>query len=129
MNESDLGKSLLRGEEPIDLQALTARVLRRDRRSMWFLGIACIIAWMLVVMLPWATILPMMAKGRGTSGGPDPEAGAVGRARGRAVEAGVAGREAGHDRHFHWELRVNVRGGDLHGCRSLSCRGGRLCGR
>ena len=29
---------------------------------MWALGIVCVIAWMLVVMLPWATILPMLAK-------------------------------------------------------------------
>jgi hypothetical protein len=62
MSEKDLGKALLRGEDPIDLQALTQGVLRRDRRRMWFLGIACIIAWMSVVMLPWATILPMIAK-------------------------------------------------------------------
>ncbi len=62
MSEKDLGKALLRGEEPIDLQALTDHVLRRDRRRMWLLGIACVIAWMLVVMLPWATTLPMLEK-------------------------------------------------------------------
>jgi cell division protein FtsL len=62
MNEKDLGRALLRGEDPIDIQAMTDRVLRRDRRRMWFLGIACVIAWMLVVMLPWSTIMPMMAK-------------------------------------------------------------------
>jgi ABC-type Fe3+ transport system permease subunit len=62
MNEKDLGKELLRGEGPIDLEALTQSVLRRDRRRMWLLGLACVFAWMLVVMLPWATILPMLAK-------------------------------------------------------------------
>jgi hypothetical protein len=62
MSEKELGKALLRGEDPIDLQALTQGVLRRDRRRMWILGVACIIAWMSVVMLPWATILPMVAK-------------------------------------------------------------------
>jgi len=62
MNEKFLGDALLRGEDPIDLDALTLRVLRRDRRRMWILGILCVIAWMLVVMLPWATILPMLAK-------------------------------------------------------------------
>jgi ABC-type Fe3+ transport system permease subunit len=62
MSENELGKALLRGEDPIDLNALTQGVLRRDRRKMWFLGIACLLAWMSVVMLPWATILPMLAK-------------------------------------------------------------------
>lgn len=62
MSEKELGKALLRGEDPIEVQALTQRVLRRDRRRMWFLGIACFLAWMLVVMLPWATILPLIAK-------------------------------------------------------------------
>jgi hypothetical protein len=62
MSENELGKALLRGEDPIDLQALTQAVLRRDRRRMWFLGIACFLAWMSVVMVPWATILPMIAK-------------------------------------------------------------------
>jgi ABC-type Fe3+ transport system permease subunit len=62
MSENELGKALLRGEDPIDLPALTQAVLRRDRRWMWFLGIACIIAWMAVVMLPWGTILPMIAR-------------------------------------------------------------------
>src|SRR5580658_7058386 len=62
MSEKELSKALLRGEDPIEVQALTQCVLRRDRRRMWFLGIACFIAWMLVVMLPWATILPLIAK-------------------------------------------------------------------
>ena len=62
MNEKYLGDALLRGEDPIDLDALTRRVLRRDRRRMWILGILCVIAWMLVVMLPWGTTLPMLAK-------------------------------------------------------------------
>jgi len=62
MSEKELGQALLRGEYPIDVQALTQGVLRRDRRRMWFLGIACLIAWMLVVMLPWATVLPLIAK-------------------------------------------------------------------
>jgi hypothetical protein len=62
MNEKQLGKALLRGEDPIQVQALTECVLRRDRRRMWFLGIACLIAWMSVVMLPWATVLPLIAK-------------------------------------------------------------------
>ena len=62
MNEKEIGKALLRGEEEIDLQALTNRVLKRDRRRIWFLAILSLIAWMMVVMVPWATILPMMAK-------------------------------------------------------------------
>ena len=62
MTENDLGKALLRGESPVDLQALTLGVLRRDRRRMWFVGIACVAAWMLVVMLPWSTVLPMLAR-------------------------------------------------------------------
>ncbi len=62
MSEKDFSDALLRGDDPIDLQALTQAALRRDRRRIWFLGIACVIAWMAVVMLPWATILPMVAK-------------------------------------------------------------------
>jgi hypothetical protein len=62
MTERELRDSLLRGEDPIDVRAMTERVLRRDRRRMWLLGGACVLAWMLVVMLPWATILPMLAK-------------------------------------------------------------------
>jgi len=62
MSDKDLGRALLDGESSIDLQALTRQVLKRDRRRITFLGIACFIAWMLVVMLPWATIMPMLAK-------------------------------------------------------------------
>ncbi|HEY1683407.1 MAG TPA: hypothetical protein VGG19_01475 [Tepidisphaeraceae bacterium] len=62
MSEQDLRRALLRGEDQIDIQALTERVLRRDRRRMWFLGIVCFLAWMSVVMLPWSTMLPMLAK-------------------------------------------------------------------
>lgn len=62
MSEKDLSKAFLRGEGPIDLDALTSYVLRRDRRRIWLLGIGCVIAWMLVVMLPWSTVLPMLAK-------------------------------------------------------------------
>ena len=62
MNENDVGKKLVAGEDPIDFQKLTHRVLQRDRRRMWFLGVACVVAWMLVVMLPWTTILPLVAR-------------------------------------------------------------------
>jgi hypothetical protein len=62
MSDQDLGKALLRGDDPIDVQALTLRVLRRDRRRIWSLGIVCVVAWMFVVLLPWATVLPMLAK-------------------------------------------------------------------
>jgi hypothetical protein len=62
MNEKEMGKALLRGEEPIDLGSLTQKVIQRDRRRIWILGIVSVIAWMMVVMLPWATILPMLAK-------------------------------------------------------------------
>jgi hypothetical protein len=62
MSEKEFGKALLRGEEQINFQMLTDRVVRRDRLRMWILGIVCVIAWMAVVMLPWATILPMLAK-------------------------------------------------------------------
>ena len=53
MNEKYLGDALLRGEDPIDLnwRGRVAR-WRCDRRRMWILGILCVIAWMLVVMLP-----------------------------------------------------------------------------
>jgi hypothetical protein len=62
MSEKELGQVLLQGQDPIDVHALTQGVLGRDRRRMWILGIACFIAWMLVVMLPWAMLLPAMAK-------------------------------------------------------------------
>ncbi|HEX8524689.1 MAG TPA: hypothetical protein VF669_20710, partial [Tepidisphaeraceae bacterium] len=38
------------------------RVLSRDRRRMWILGTLCVIAWMMVVMLPWATVMPAIAQ-------------------------------------------------------------------
>jgi len=62
MSEKDLSKAFLRGEGPIDLDGLTSYVLRRDRTRIWMLAIACVIAWMLVVMLPWSTVLPLLAK-------------------------------------------------------------------
>jgi hypothetical protein len=63
MSENDdLRAALLRGEHPIDVARLTRGVIRRDQIWMWVLGVLCVIAWMLVVMLPWATILPMLAK-------------------------------------------------------------------
>jgi hypothetical protein len=62
MSGKDFGKALMRGEDPIDLQALTLAVLRRDRRRVWILSAICFVAWMMVVMLPWATVLPAMAK-------------------------------------------------------------------
>lgn len=62
MSEEEFGKALTRGDDPIDVAALTARVLRRDRWRVWLLGVLCILAWMAVVMVPWATLLPMLAK-------------------------------------------------------------------
>ena len=64
MNEKELGRALLAGEgtRDIDVTELTRRVLRRDRRRVWVLGTLCVVAWMLVVMLPWSTVLPMLAK-------------------------------------------------------------------
>jgi ABC-type Fe3+ transport system permease subunit len=62
MNEKDIGKKLLAGEDPIDFQMLTHRALQRDRRRMWFLAAACVAAWMLVVIIPWMTILPMIGR-------------------------------------------------------------------
>jgi hypothetical protein len=62
MNEREMGRELLRGEAAIDPHILADRVLQRDRRRMWGLGARCVVAWMLVVMLPWATVLPMTAK-------------------------------------------------------------------
>jgi len=49
-------------QNSIDPHAMAQRVIRRDRWRMIALGTACVIAWMLVVMMPWATILPMLAK-------------------------------------------------------------------
>jgi hypothetical protein len=62
MSDKYFSDALLHGDSPIDLQAITARVLRRDRRRMFVLGFLCVLAWMLVVMLPWSTTLPMLAK-------------------------------------------------------------------
>jgi hypothetical protein len=62
MTDKYFGDALTRGEDPIDLDAMTRRVLRRDRRRIWLVGTACVVAWMLVVMLPWSTVLPMLAK-------------------------------------------------------------------
>jgi hypothetical protein len=62
VNEKDLGKSLLRGEAAPDVGALTQQVLRRDRWRVFWLATACVMAWMLVVALPWSTVLPMLAK-------------------------------------------------------------------
>jgi hypothetical protein len=62
MNEKDLGKALLAGEHPVNIDELTRNVLRRDRRRVLSLAVASVMAWMLVVALPWSTLLPMMAK-------------------------------------------------------------------
>jgi len=62
MSTEDFRNALLKGEKMNDFDELTARVLRRDRRWMWFLAIACVVTWMLVVMLPWGTTLPLLAK-------------------------------------------------------------------
>jgi hypothetical protein len=62
MSRNELSKALLRGEDPIDLAQLTEQVLRRDRRRIRWLGIVCVCAWMLVVALPWSTVLPMLGK-------------------------------------------------------------------
>ena len=62
MSDNYLSDALLKGEGPIDFRALTDHVIRRDRRRMWIVGACCVVAWMLVVMLPWSTILPMLAK-------------------------------------------------------------------
>ena len=62
MNEKDLGKSLVRGEAAPDVNALIQQVLRRDRRRVFWLATACVMAWMLVVALPWSTVLPMVAR-------------------------------------------------------------------
>jgi hypothetical protein len=62
MSDNYLGDALLRGQDPIDFRALTDHVLRRDRRRVWLVGAACVVAWMLVVMIPWSTVMPMLAK-------------------------------------------------------------------
>ena len=62
MTQGNLKKSLLSEETEFDPQLLAANVIRRDRRRIWMLTVVCVVAWMAVVMIPWATILPMLAK-------------------------------------------------------------------
>jgi len=62
MNEKEVGRALLRRESDLDANAITDAVMRRDRRRVWSMTFGCIAAWMLVVLLAWATILPMVAK-------------------------------------------------------------------
>jgi hypothetical protein len=62
MNEKDLGKALIQGEGNVDVNVLTQEVLRRDRRRVAWMMVAAVCAWMLVVLLPWSTLLPMLAK-------------------------------------------------------------------
>jgi len=62
MSDNHLGKAMLNGEPSIDGAALSAEVLRRDRRRLWGLAILCVLAWMLAVLLPWSTLMPMLAK-------------------------------------------------------------------
>ena len=62
MSDNYLSDALLRGEGPIDFRALTDQVIRRDRRRVWVVGAVCVVAWMLAVMIPWSTIMPMLAK-------------------------------------------------------------------
>lgn len=62
MSENELSKALLRGQSMPDTAALTQRVIQRDRRRVMIAAVGCVIAWMLVVMLPWATVMPLMAK-------------------------------------------------------------------
>ena len=62
MSDRDLGKALLAQESPVNSIAMADRVASRDRRRMWLLGITCVFAWMLAVMLPWSTTLPVLAK-------------------------------------------------------------------
>jgi hypothetical protein len=62
MNESELGKALLRRESDVDAKAMADAVMRRDRHRIWSMTVGCVTAWMLVVALAWGTILPMLAK-------------------------------------------------------------------
>lgn len=41
---------------------LVERLGRRERRRVWSMGFVCVVAWMGVVMLPWALLLPMVAR-------------------------------------------------------------------
>lgn len=62
MNEKDLSRALLHHEPLPDIAALTQQVIRRDRRRVLLAAVGCVAAWMLVVMLPWATVLPLVAR-------------------------------------------------------------------
>jgi hypothetical protein len=62
MKEKDLGKALIQGEGTIDANVLTQEVLRRDRRRVGWMMVLSVMAWMLVVALPWSTVLPMLAQ-------------------------------------------------------------------
>jgi hypothetical protein len=61
MKEKDLGEALLRGEHPVEISELTRSVLKRDRRRVWIVAIVCVFAWLMVVLLPWSTLLPALA--------------------------------------------------------------------
>jgi hypothetical protein len=62
MNEKQFGNLLRDPTDPASFDAVTEAVLRRDRRRIRVLAALCVVAWMAVVMLPWATTLPMLAK-------------------------------------------------------------------
>src|SRR3954471_10223672 len=62
MEEKQFGNLLRDPADPASFDALTEAVIRRDRRRIRILGALCVIAWMAVVMVPWATTLPMLAK-------------------------------------------------------------------
>lgn len=62
MNEKDLGKALIQGEGDFNTNVLVQEVLRRDRRRVGWMMVLAVCAWMLVVALPWSTVLPMLAK-------------------------------------------------------------------
>jgi hypothetical protein len=62
MNEKEVGRALLRRESDLDAKAIADAVMRRDRRRVWSMTFGCIAAWIFVVALAWATILPMVAK-------------------------------------------------------------------
>jgi hypothetical protein len=62
MNKKQLGNLLRDDADPLAADALTESLLRRDRRRIAVLAVLCVVAWMAVVMLPWATTLPMLAK-------------------------------------------------------------------
>jgi hypothetical protein len=62
MNEKQFGNLLRDPADDTSADALTQALLRRDRRRIRVLAGLCVVAWMAVVMLPWATTLPMLAK-------------------------------------------------------------------